>query len=375
MNKVTKLTMFSFSLLLCVIAAGCFVIGTITQPSTIPAMQQFTSTVVVSVEGQTDATPHYGIVGLKVPNDFTIDSVWMTGGYAGAYTFLHPDSSDREPGGQVDFWTDSLEARYPSGANMKWVVYQSNTSYLTIVDTLNVNLMVKMRAGSTLGTYQIGYFVSDAALDFTDPTYYSTSLNNSLQVVAQVPVELTSFTALQTKNGVQLNWETATETNNNRFEIERSSDNKNFVVTGTLSGKGTTTQVTKYSYTDKVNAGKYYYRLKQIDFNGSFEYSKTIEVDFSVPQDFVLSQNYPNPFNPSTTLSFGLPVQSNVTFAVYNAAGELVKTISQGTLQAGTHTFSFDASNLTTGIYFYNLSAQGIDGSEFSKTAKMLLLK
>lgn len=376
-TKVAKLSVLGSSVLAALIVAGCFLIKTVTQPSTVQASQQFTSTVAVQVDASSsDATPHYAIVGLKVPNDFQIDSVWFTGGYTGACEFLPANVSDKEPGGAVDYWTDSLEGRYPSGADMKWVVYQSTQSFLTIVNTLDVTLQVKMRAGSTLGNFNIGYFVSDAALDFSDPTWYSANLNNPLNVTSGVPVELTSFSASGSKDGVRLNWETATETNNHRFEIERSKDNKSFSVIGFVNGKGTSTEISKYSFIDKgLNAGKYYYRLKQYDFNGSFDYSKSIEINYSVAQDFSLDQNYPNPFNPTTTLSFGLPVESDVVLSVYNTAGELVKTLAKGRLQSGTHSFSFGASDLSSGIYLYTLSAKGVNGAEFTKTAKMLLLK
>ena len=193
---------------------------------------------------------------------------------------------------------------------------------------------------------------------------------------AIIPVELTSFLALGTKDGVQLNWETATEINNQRFEIERSNDSQNFTIVGSVNGRGTTTEKSTYSFVDKgVNEGKYYYRLKQVDYNGAYEYSQVIEVEFSVPQVFSLAQNYPNPFNPTTTLSFGLPVESNITLSVYNSLGELVKVVAQRTLQAGTHNMNFNAVDLPSGIYLYTLNAKGTDGVEFTQTAKMLLLK
>lgn len=374
-NKVAKISVYSSSVIAALIIAGCFVINSVTQPSSVVFSQQFTSTVAVTIEGQNDANPHYAIVGLKIPNDFIVDSVSFTGAYNGICAFLPANVPDNEPGGQVDYWTDSLEGRFPSGTSMKWVVYQSTTNFVTINSNVAATVKVSMKAGTTQGSFNIGYFVTDAALDFTDPTYYAVSLNNLMSVVNNVPVELTSFTAMGTNEGIQLNWETASELNNQRFEIERSMDRQNFTVAGFVNGKGTTTEKSIYSYTDKgINAGKYYYRLKQYDFNGSFEYSKTIQAEYA-PKNFDLVQNYPNPFNPSTTLSFGLPVESDIILSVYNAAGELIQTLSQGRLQAGKHSFNFDASGLSSGIYLYTLNAKGINGADFSKTAKMLLLK
>jgi hypothetical protein len=372
-NKVAILSVLVITAL---IMAGCFLIVLVTQPSSVQGLQQFTASVKVEVDGQSDANPHYGIVGLKLPNDWQIDSVWFTGTYNDYCTFLHPDSSDKEPGGQVDYWTDSLEARYPSGPDMQWLVYQSSTSHLSVVSKDTVDLFVKMTPGVTQGAFNLGYFVSEAALDFTDPTWYSVSLDNAITVSGVVPVELSSFTAIGMKNGIQLKWETATETNNLGFDIERSVNSKEFQKIGFVNGKGTTTQKSSYAFLDQTaSSGKQYYRLKQIDLDGAFKYSSTVEVDLSIPETFSLSQNYPNPFNPATTLSFGLPVESEITLAIYNSVGELVRMAAKGIYQAGNHSINFNASDLTSGIYYYSLKAVGTNGNEFVKTAKMLLMK
>jgi hypothetical protein len=372
-NKVAILSVLVITAL---IMAGCFLIVLVTQPSSVQGLQQFTASVKVEVDGQSDANPHYGIVGLKLPNDWKVDSVWFSGTYNDYCMFLHPDSSDKEPGGQVDYWTDSLEARYPSGADMQWLVYQSSKSHLSVVSKDTVNLYVKMTPGVTQGAFNLGYFVSEAALDFTDPTWYSVSLNNPITVTGLIPVELTSFAAAGTRGGVQINWETATESNNLGFDIERSINRKEFQKIGFVNGKGTTTQKSSYAFLDQTaGSGKQYYRLKQIDLDGAFKYSSTVEVDLSVPETFSLSQNYPNPFNPTTTLSFGLPVESEITLAIYNSVGELVRMAAKGIYQAGNHSINFNASDLTSGIYYYSLKAVGTNGNEFVKTAKMLLMK
>jgi hypothetical protein len=143
-----------------------------------------------------------------------------------------------------------------------------------------------------------------------------------------------------------------------------------------VNGKGTTTQKSSYAFLDQTaSSGKQYYRLKQIDLDGAFKYSSTVEVDLSVPETFSLSQNYPNPFNPATTLSFGLPVESEITLAIYNSVGELVNVVAKGIYQAGNHSLNFNATNLTSGVYYYSLKAVGTNGNEFVKTAKMLLMK
>ena len=190
-----------------------------------------------------------------------------------------------------------------------------------------------------------------------------------------VPVELTSFTGKFENNRVYLNWQTASELNNLGFEVEKkTSNNSDWVVIGFKQGKGTTTDIQNYTFVDEalsINAEKIYYRLKQIDYNGVSTYSNEVEVLSSfVPNDLVLDQNYPNPFNPSTKISFGLPQKSNVVLRVFNSLGEQVAQLANESLEAGTHSYNFDASKLTSGIYIYSLQT---DAGVISK--KMTLLK
>jgi CubicO group peptidase (beta-lactamase class C family) len=186
----------------------------------------------------------------------------------------------------------------------------------------------------------------------------------------QVPVELTSFIATTQSGYVELNWSTATETNNHMFEIERRQENSEFVLIGFVEGKGTTTERQEYSYIDRsVTAGKYFYRLKQIDYDGTFEYSNEIEVD-TAPLSFSLEQNYPNPFNPITTIKFNLPEKEFVSLKVYDVLGNEVAVLLNEEKPAGLHSIEFEASGLASGIYFYKLLA----GSNIT-TRKMILLK
>jgi hypothetical protein len=190
-----------------------------------------------------------------------------------------------------------------------------------------------------------------------------------------IPVELASFNASVTNGQVVLNWLTASETNNMGFEVQRKS-NSEYQSLGFVEGFGTTTNSQTYSFTDNnIQPGSYTYRLKQIDFDGTFEYSNEVEVDFAVPAEFSLFQNYPNPFNPATKIAFTLPVESHLTLKVFNILGEEVTTLYNASMGAGSHNLDFDASNLNSGIYFYQLEAQGIDGSGFSEVKKMMLTK
>ncbi len=186
-----------------------------------------------------------------------------------------------------------------------------------------------------------------------------------------LPVELSSFSAVNLTNGVKLSWTTASEINNSGFDIERSMNNKTFHKIAFIPGHGTSTETSNYSYVDNSVNGKMYYRLKQIDFNGSVDYSKTIEVNFTnVPANFSLSQNYPNPFNPSTSIKFNMPESGSVSLKIYNLLGQQVRTLINGFIEAGTHTINFNAEGLHSGLYFYKLETAG-----FSQVKKMTLLK
>jgi hypothetical protein len=190
-----------------------------------------------------------------------------------------------------------------------------------------------------------------------------------------IPVELTSFTATANGSDVTLNWRTATEVNNYGFQIERNSG-AGFVEVGFVPGAGTIAEPQLYSFTDAgLNAGEYSYRLKQIDYDGSFEYSSTISVDVTTPSQFYLEQNYPNPFNPATTIGFSLAVDSKVILKIYNALGQEVSTVVNENISEGFHEKFFDASSLNSGVYFYKIEATGVDGQSFTQVRKMILTK
>jgi hypothetical protein len=190
-----------------------------------------------------------------------------------------------------------------------------------------------------------------------------------------VPVELTSFTASVNENDVTLSWSTATEVNNQGFEVQRSV-NGEFNAIGFIDGHGTTTEVQHYTYLDKkVDAGSYSYRLKQVDINGTFEYSNVVEVEIVAPAEFALNQNYPNPFNPSTKINFSLAIDSKVSLKVFNVLGQEVATLINNTLVSGSHQVDFNASALNSGVYLYKIEATGIDGTNFVDVKKMILTK
>lgn len=198
-----------------------------------------------------------------------------------------------------------------------------------------------------------------------------------------VPVELLSFNAVFINNRVNLNWTTATEINNKGFEIQRLQNYPNgslqdritglqdWETIGFLEGKGTTPEVQDYQFTDIwLPAGEYSYRLKQIDFDGSFKFSNTVEVIVGLPNEFTLEQNYPNPFNPSTTIKYSLKENAYVTLKIYDILGSEVQTLIDEVMPSGNYSVNFNAGDLSSGTYFYIIQA-----GNFIQSRKMLLVK
>jgi hypothetical protein len=186
-----------------------------------------------------------------------------------------------------------------------------------------------------------------------------------------LPVELVSFRGTATAQGVQLTWQTASEQNNAGFEVQRRSEKASeWQVLGFVRGAGTTAEAQSYTFLDKSASGKVQYRLKQIDFDGQFEYSNVIEVDAGLPKVFALEQNYPNPFNPSTTIRYQLPVASEVKLEVYDVLGKKIATLVNERQSAGSYQVVWNASGLSSGTYFYRLQA-----GTFTQTKKMILVK
>jgi len=188
-----------------------------------------------------------------------------------------------------------------------------------------------------------------------------------------IPVELVSFTASQSNDQIQLSWITATELNNQGFEIERKTT-ESWEKIGFVDGNGTTTEMQYYSFTDNSglvnNVYKIYYRLKQIDFDGTYEYSNEVTIELSQPDSYLLNQNYPNPFNPSTIISWQLPESKFVTLKIYDVLGNEVASLINKENPAGNFEVEFNATALSSGIYYYKLVA-----GDFVDVKKMILLK
>jgi hypothetical protein len=196
-----------------------------------------------------------------------------------------------------------------------------------------------------------------------------------------VPVELSLFTANVVEKEVILNWKTATETNNSGFEVERKLKNQDWEKIGFIPGKGTTTDEQIYqfkdNYTDFSYSGRVLYRLKQIDFDGSFEHSQIVyaDVDFT-PAAYNLSQNYPNPFNPSTTIKYAVPLESEVKIVVTNSLGEEVVELVNEIKSEGFYEITWNAEEFASGIYFYDMKAVSSNKEiSFQDTKKLIIIK
>ncbi|MBK6766469.1 MAG: T9SS type A sorting domain-containing protein [bacterium] len=183
--------------------------------------------------------------------------------------------------------------------------------------------------------------------------------------------ELLGFDASAGDNTVMLTWRTASETDNEAFEIHRDG-----AKIGEVSSSGNTTSGHSYSWIDDAatNGVPYTYRLLARDVHGTLEElgvaSATPQSGAGLVTGYALHGNYPNPFNPTTTISFDLAAAGHATLKVLNIQGQEIATLVNGQLLAGSHVSAFDATGLPSGMYFTRLEVNG-----FTATEKMLLLK
>jgi photosystem II stability/assembly factor-like uncharacterized protein len=245
----------------------------------------------------------------------------------------------------------------------------SNSRLVHFVSPVNLHL-----TGTSIGDEQLkgipnSLISDDIDGDLRNPFY---PYKGADEADFPLPVELTSFITKINGNDVTLNWQTNIETNNSGFDIERSGSDDMWSKTGFVNGAGNSNDPIDYSFIDKnLSPGKYKYRLKQIDFNGNFEYfDLKDEVNICIPDKFELSQNYPNPFNPVTNLEFGITELGFVSLKVYDVLGKEVKTLVNEIKQAGYYKVQFDGSNFASGVYFYELRT-----GSFVSQKRMVLMK
>ncbi|NUN08673.1 MAG: T9SS type A sorting domain-containing protein [Ignavibacteriaceae bacterium] len=209
-----------------------------------------------------------------------------------------------------------------------------------------------------------------------DPNFSSIADQTFYTSNQPLPVELTSFSGRFVNGKVVLNWNTATEVNNYGFEVERKNGNKpeaEWEKIGFVAGNGNSNSERNYAFTDDhVASGSFYYRLKQVDTDGTSEYGPVTNVTLGLAlYDFKLFNNYPNPFNPSTTIRFTSAKETRAWLKVYNSIGVEVAELFNGTAEAGkVYDVDFNAAGLSSGIYFYKLITPAR-----SETRKMILTK
>ena len=217
---------------------------------------------------------------------------------------------------------------------------------------------------------KVNAYVSGQNVSITDSLDHLNQMSN-----LPLPVELAFFSSSISDNTVTLKWQTKSELNNHGFEIERSSNANGFgskiwSQIGFVRGSGVSNSQLDYSFSDRPTGGSiFYYRLKQIDFDGGFKYSDEIETTL-VPSQVTLYQNYPNPFNPSTKIKFTIPAAAKVKLDLFNILGERVIALLDEYMDTGVYEVQFDGSRLVSGIYIYKLTA-----NEVTQIKRMNLVK
>ena len=266
---------------------------------------------------------------------------------------------------QPSGFNDNLSSIQFVNPSTGWAVGENGTILNTTDGSIN---WINQLSGTSSDLYSVHFA--------DENTGWAVGANGTIlkTINGGTPVELTSFNAIAQSGYVELNWTTATELNNQGFEIQRSTVTSEFVTVGFVEGNGTTTEEHQYSFKDKDVSGFLRYRLKQVDFDGSYEYSDIIEVEVLGNISYELAQNYPNPFNPITNISYTLPTESQVKLSVYNPLGELVETIVNEKQDAGKYDAVWNASNHPSGVYIYSLDAVSLNGSKLMKISKKMIL-
>ena len=278
-------------------------------------------------------------------------------------------------GDSLKFWTRRFWPAVYEPDTLQIRVSTTDTSvasFTTVLATYDVNTF----PNPDFGEYKIdlssfagqNVFIAFRHYDFNGNGMYL----DDVSVAGSVPVELASFAASVSGNDVTLSWMTATELNNSGFNVERTTGKESWTELGFIEGHGTTTETHVYTFIDKGLAeGTYSYRIKQVDFDGSYKYyDLNQDVEIAAPISYALSQNYPNPFNPTTKIKYSVPFDGFVSVAVFNILGKKVANILGSVQKAGNYELTFDATNLASGMYIYRMKA-----GDFVSIKKMMILK
>jgi photosystem II stability/assembly factor-like uncharacterized protein len=292
----------------------------------------------------------------------------------------------RTTNGGLNWFSQTIPCTITGHCNIKWVK-ETSVAYLVVSSSSETKCLKTTDNGSNWMQYTFPSGASDIThidllynnLSETGSEAYIFASNKSGNIYSlhesPMPVKLYSFTYLVSGRNNTLKWVTLEELNNSGFEVYRISEpqnQNNWKELGFIKGKGTTNNPTYYNFEDKnLSTGKYHYRLKQIDYNGNFEYFDLDgKVEISNPVKFELAQNYPNPFNPSTKISYSIPQNGFVTVKVYDITGKEIAALVNENKNAGYYDVTFSNTQLSAGVYIYKLKI-----NDFTSIKKMLLIK
>ncbi len=293
--------------------------------------------------------------------------------FEGVYNLV---SSIDVTGGPGEGWYSSGAMDYDLQAGMYYLIYPQWDATANYYNLQNITpYPIPCSFGELVGG--VGWDWAPVYAVPAPATQTSTGLEGSgvayYQIIVTddlVPVEMTSFTFNVQGNNVTLNWKTATETNNNGFQVQRQTSGE-WQTIGFINGSGTTTSPQQYSYTDaNLAPGTYTYRLNQVELDGSSHASSELIIVVNKALDFSLSQNYPNPFNPTTQIGYSVSERSQVSLVVYDLLGREVATLVNEVKEPGSYKVNFNASNLPSGMYTYR-----IQSGNFVQSKKMMLMK
>ncbi len=352
----------------------------------VPTYDEFYDTTALRI--YREAMPGYNVVGIEcnsiIPSLGAIHCITKEIGAEKPILISHANLRDTEEEGPYEINAEVKSVDGIASVELFWTT-DTTAGYQTITftETANDSFTVSIPE-QTAGT-EVFYYItahSNAGKTYSKPPTAPAGFIK-FKVNDSVPVELVSFTAEARAENVYLRWQTATETNNKGFYVERKSflahsqNGNDWQTAGFVDGKGTTSETQNYSFTDKnLSGGKYLYRLKQVDYDGAFRFCKTVEVETEPVYSFELEQNYPNPFskgaggNPATTIKFTLKERAFAEIKIYNILGAEVASLIGKDLEAGRHEVVFDAGSLASGIYIYRLTA-----GNFVSSKRMNLIK
>jgi len=328
----------------------------------------------VYTQGQDGTRIIYGMKSIDQGVSFGAPEVLSVSSNTDNYFFdirYMPETGNGGPGFAFIYYSDSLQTGSPDSSSDKLMFsiasyggsfgppVQVSSIPPCYSDAMYIPQLISMPLSNDIGALWVGENASGRKL------YWD-------RLLAVIPVELSSFNASINGKAVELSWSTTTETNNSGFAVERNVSGT-WMQAAFISGNGTTTIPQRYTYTDylgEVSAGIIKYRLRQVDFNGSTEYSDIIEVNLSAVSSYLLEQNYPNPFNPSTKISYSIPEKSFVQLKIVDMLGRQVEELVNTEQAPGSYNIEFNGSSFASGMYIYTLKA----GSTIL-TKSMLLVK